>query len=61
MAVAGPPGALGETERLPPVEEPDAVAPALTGDVGRGVDCMGGRVSARVVCDLYACGICVGG
>ena len=41
MAVAGPPGGLGDVLRpCAPVEEPEAVAaPALTGEEGRGEDC----------------------
>jgi len=41
MAVAGPPGALGDEGRpWAPVEEPEAVAlAALTGEAGRGEDC----------------------
>lgn len=37
IAVAGPPGALGEDARMP-VEEPEAAALLSTGDVGRGDD-----------------------
>ena len=45
MAVAGPPGALGEEARA--VVEPVAEA-ALTGEAGRGEDCEGiGQTSPR--------------
>lgn len=37
IAVAGPPGALGDEARIP-VDEPEAAAPALTGEEGRGED-----------------------
>lgn len=48
IAVAGPPGGLGDEGRAP-VDAPEAVAPALTGEEGRGEDCSRSRqrVSGR--------------